>query len=34
MYMYNKLTKNSHKMNDAVLTISISLRHVKLNFNT
>ena len=34
MYMCNKPRKNNHKVDDAILTISISLRHVKQNFNT
>ena len=32
--MCNKPTENSYKMDDAFPTISMSLRHVKLNFNT
>ena len=31
--MYKKPTQNSHKMDDAILVISISLRDVKLNIN-
>ena len=30
----NKATLNSHRMDDAILIIYISLRYVKLNFNT
>ena len=34
MYLYNTPTQNSHKIVDAILTISLSLKHVKVTFNS